>query len=240
VQEHPALVSKVGEGFYFGRLVHSPYFSGLRDGNNAGLYVVGVINAMVGMTDGVDRKLAVGYGDGKKLAASKFLRSPAFVGVDVCSFAADHCVICVSQRFQAEAIGCSAIEDEKDFNIRAETLLEFLRYRGRVRIISVADRVAPIRFANGFQNFRMNSGIVVAGKTAGRFHIRNNVADTCYGTMVVLLREYDGDLGEAATRNYVGRMTLVLMMVVLAFGLLYVAVVAEERQMQEATKPRKR
>ncbi len=58
--------------------------------------------------------------------------------------------------------------------------------------------------------------------------------------MVVLLREYDGDLGEAATRNYVGRMTLVLMMVVLAFGLLYVAVVAEERQMQEATKPRKR
>jgi hypothetical protein len=35
-------------------------------------------------------------------------------------------------------------------------------------------------------------------------------------------------------------MTIVLMMVVLAFGLLYVAVVAEERQMQEATKPRKR
>jgi hypothetical protein len=35
-------------------------------------------------------------------------------------------------------------------------------------------------------------------------------------------------------------MVLVLMMVVLAFGLLYVAVVAEERQMQEATKPRKR
>ena len=58
--------------------------------------------------------------------------------------------------------------------------------------------------------------------------------------MVVLLREYDGDLGEPSTRNYVGRMTLVLMMVVLAFGLLYVAVVAEERQMQEATKPRKR
>jgi len=29
-------------------------------------------------------------------------------------------------------------------------------------------------------------------------------------------------------------------MVILAFGLLYVAVVAEERQMQEARKPRKR
>jgi len=31
-----------------------------------------------------------------------------------------------------------------------------------------------------------------------------------------------------------------LIWLVLAFGLLYVAVVAEERQMQEATKPRKR
>ena len=77
-------------------------------------------------------------------------------------------------------------------------------------------------------------------KLRAGFMIRDNVADTGYGTMVALLREYDGDLGEAATRNYVGRMTLVLMMVVLAFGLLYVAVVAEERQMQEATKPRKR
>ena len=58
--------------------------------------------------------------------------------------------------------------------------------------------------------------------------------------MVVLLYEYDGDLGEAGVRYYGGDMALVLMMVVLAFGLLYVAVVAEERQMQEATKPRKR
>jgi protein-S-isoprenylcysteine O-methyltransferase Ste14 len=58
--------------------------------------------------------------------------------------------------------------------------------------------------------------------------------------MVVLPVEYDSDLGEAGPRYYVGHMTLVLMMVVLAFGLLYVAVVAEERQMQEATKPRKR
>jgi hypothetical protein len=70
--------------------------------------------------------------------------------------------------------------------------------------------------------------------------VRRSRSDVRYGTMVVLLREYDSDLGEAHTRNYVGGMALVLMMVVLAFGLLYVAVVAEERQMQEATKPRKR
>src|ERR1700730_3623876 len=54
VQEHPALVSKEGEGAYFGRLVHSPYFSGLRDRDNAGLHVVRIIDAMVGVTDGVD------------------------------------------------------------------------------------------------------------------------------------------------------------------------------------------
>jgi hypothetical protein len=47
-------------------------------------------------------------------------------------------------------------------------------------------------------------------------------------------------LARPGKRHYVWNMTLVLMMVVLAFGLLYVAVVAEERQMQEATKPRKR
>jgi len=57
---------------------------------------------------------------------------------------------------------------------------------------------------------------------------------------VVLLSEYLSDLGEASLWNYGVAMAIVLMMVVLAFGLLYVAVVAEERQMQEATKPRKR
>ncbi len=57
---------------------------------------------------------------------------------------------------------------------------------------------------------------------------------------MVLLSEYLSDLGEASLWNYGVAMAIVLMMVVLAFGLLYVAVVAEERQMQEATKPRKR
>jgi hypothetical protein len=57
---------------------------------------------------------------------------------------------------------------------------------------------------------------------------------------VVLPGGYRSDLGEVGPRYYVGCMALVLMMVVLAFALLYVAVVAEERQMQETTKPRKR
>ena len=57
---------------------------------------------------------------------------------------------------------------------------------------------------------------------------------------MVLPGGYRRDLGEPKLWAYIQPMTLVLMMVVLAFGLLYVAVVAEERQMQEATKPRKR
>jgi len=35
-------------------------------------------------------------------------------------------------------------------------------------------------------------------------------------------------------------MTLIVFIVVVAFGLLYLAVVAEERHLEEATKPRKR
>ncbi len=35
-------------------------------------------------------------------------------------------------------------------------------------------------------------------------------------------------------------MAVVISLVILAFGLLYVAVAAEERHLQEATKPRKR
>ena len=69
---------------------------------------------------------------------------------------------------------------------------------------------------------------------------RTRVSPHRYGTSVVLLCGYHRDLGEVDGCAYIWPMALVLMMVVLAFGLLYVAVVAEERQMQEATKPRKR
>ena len=70
--------------------------------------------------------------------------------------------------------------------------------------------------------------------------VRRPTSVLAYGTVVVLPREYHSDLGGVDRCGYIRNMTIVLMMVVLAFGLLYVAVVAEERQMQEATKPRKR
>ena len=64
--------------------------------------------------------------------------------------------------------------------------------------------------------------------------------DGSYGTTVVLPAGYVSDLGRMEGSKYIEPMALVLLMVVLACGLLYVAVVAEERHMQEATKPRKR
>ena len=70
--------------------------------------------------------------------------------------------------------------------------------------------------------------------------VRRQECPTHTHTLVVLPGGYRRDLGEPKLWAYIQPMTLVLMMVVLAFGLLYVAVVAEERQMQEATKPRKR
>jgi hypothetical protein len=48
---------------------------------------------------------------------------------------------------------------------------EFLNDCSSVRIVTIADHVAAIDFGHGSQDLRMNSSIVVAGKTAGRFHL---------------------------------------------------------------------
>ena len=84
-----------------------------------------IADAVVGMADGFDRELPVGCGNGNQLAAGEFLRRAAFVGIDMGGFAADHRVIRVGQRFQAQAIGGGAVENEEDFNVLAKMLLEF-------------------------------------------------------------------------------------------------------------------
>jgi hypothetical protein len=61
------------------------------------------------------------------------------------------------------------------------------------------------------------------------------------GTHVVVLSEYQSDLESSVSTGYIGfGMTLVIVMVIVALALLYLAVVAEERHMQEAVKVRKR
>ena len=161
------------------RLVDRPHFGGLGNGDHPRLHVVLIANAVAGVADRFDREFAVAGGNGNQFAAGEFFRRAAFVSVDMSCFGANNSLIRVGQSFQAKAIGRSPVEDHKDFNIRAELPLEFADRRLRPVVVPVADSMALIGFGNRLQHFGMNSGIVVAGKAAGRqpFHVPNNVAD---------------------------------------------------------------
>ncbi len=130
-----------------------------------------VTDAMAGVADGFDGEFAVTGGNGNEFAAGEFFRRAAFVGVDMSGLGADYSVIRVGQSFQAEAVGRGAVEDHKNFDIRAELLLEFADRRLRPGVVPIADRVALIGAGNRLQHFGMNAGIVVAGKAARRFHV---------------------------------------------------------------------
>ena len=136
-----------------------------------------IANAMAGVADRFDREFAVAGGNGNQFAAGEFFRRATLVGVDMSSLGADHSMVRAGQSFQAEAIGRGTVEDHKDFNIRPELALEFADRRLRPGVVPVADGVTLIGFGNRLQHFGMNSGIVVAGKAACRFHVPNNVAD---------------------------------------------------------------
>ena len=170
VQEHAAFVGKLGQGLDFGRLVHRSHLRRLGDRDHARLHVMLIVNAMIGMTDSFDRKFAVGDGNGNEFAAGEFLRRAALVRVDVRGFATNYGVISISQRLEAQAIGGSAVENEEDFNVRPEMLLEFLHHGFGVGIVAISHGMTLISFGDGFQDFGMNSGIIVTGKTARRFH----------------------------------------------------------------------
>ena len=154
------------------RFVHRSYFCGLGNGNDAGLHVVRVADAMVGVAYGFDGKFALPRGNGNQLAAGEFFGRAAFVGINVGSFAADYRVIRVGQCLQAETVGGGAVENNKDANVLAKVLLEFANRGIRVRIVSVAHGVALIGSGNRLQDFGMNSGVVVAGEDAYGLHIR--------------------------------------------------------------------
>ena len=117
VQKHATLVGKASQGLDFVRLIDGTHFSGLRNGDDSRLHMMRVINAVVSMTDGFDRKLAVGHRNRKKLAAGEFLGRAAFVGIDVGGFAADDSVIGIGQRLQAQAIGRRTVKNKENFNI---------------------------------------------------------------------------------------------------------------------------
>lgn len=136
-----------------------------------------ITDAMVCAPDRVDGEFPIVGRNRNQFASSKFFRGTTFVGVDMSRLGADHGMIRIRQRFETEAIGCGAIEYDEDVNVGAKMLLKFA-YRGlRITVISISNRMTLVGRDDGLYDFRMDAGIVVAGKAAPRFHSGNNVAE---------------------------------------------------------------
>ncbi len=136
-----------------------------------------VANAVIGMADGLDRELAIRGGNRNKFAAGEFLRRATFVGIDMGGLGADHGMIGLRQRLQAQAVRSRAVEHNENFNIRTEVLLELADRSLGIRVVPVPHHMPPVDGGNGLQHLRMDAGIVIAGETADRFHGTNNVAE---------------------------------------------------------------
>ena len=70
------------------------------------------------------------------------------------------------QRLQAEHIGSSSVKGEEDFDAGSKMFFEFCDGRARVGVVTVRDDVALICTGERFENFGMDSSIVVAGKAS--------------------------------------------------------------------------
>ncbi len=134
-------------------------------------------DAMVRTLHGFDGKLPIVGWNGKQFAPGKFFRSATFVGIDVRGLGADHGMIGIRQRFQAEAIGSGAVEHDEDVNVGAKMLLKFAYCGFGVGVISVSNRMTLVGGEDSRYDFRMDARVVVAGKAASRFHGGNNVAE---------------------------------------------------------------
>ena len=167
VQIHSALVGKMGQGFNFFGPVDRAHLGGLRNGNHSGLHVMLVADAVIGMANGIERDLSVLMGQRNQFAAGESFGSPALVGIDVREVAAQDRVVGASERLQAQHVRSRAVKGEKYLDAGAEMLLQLCLRRGGVRIGAVAYHVPVVHLRDGCQNFRVDSGVVVAGKAAG-------------------------------------------------------------------------
>src|SRR5580658_6544031 len=124
VQVHVALVGKTGQGTYLFWLVNRAHLGALRNRNNAGLRVVLVANAMVGVADGIQRDLAVLMGQWNQLAAGVLLRRAAFVAVDVGIVAAQDRLKGLGQGLQTQNVGSRAVESEENCDAGSKMFLK--------------------------------------------------------------------------------------------------------------------
>src|SRR5689334_23003309 len=161
---------EVGETANFVWLINRPNFGRLSNRNDARLNVVLVADAVVYGMHGFDGQLPLFGRNRDQLAAGKFLRSAAFVDIDMCALSADHGVVGVGQRLQTETVRSCAVKYEEDLYVVAELPLE-LPHRGvGVRVVPVSDHMSLVHRGKRFQDLRVYTGIVVAGKTARSLH----------------------------------------------------------------------
>jgi len=157
----------------------------------------------------------------------------------------------IRERLQSEAIGGCAVEDEENFNVVTELLLELSNGGSGVRVIAVADNVPLIYGRKRLQHFRMHTGVVVAGKATDWLHGSTNLADSSHltghpgraaglsflGTLVTLKQLP----GRDRVQFDIGSLMLLAVTIVLGgFGLLYLAVRNEERHMSRTARQQKR
>src|SRR5579864_2916993 len=172
MQVHVALMGEVGERPNLARLVDSAHFRGLRNGNDSRLHVMFVADTVVGVTNDFYVELAIGSSDGDQLAAGELFGRATLVGVDVRRSGAEYRVIRLGQSLQAEDVRSCSVEDGKDLSLGAKVFAEGVDHEGGVGVGAVADHVAFVDECDGFENFGMNAGVVVAGEAANGLHAR--------------------------------------------------------------------
>jgi hypothetical protein len=114
----------------------------------------------------LDREFAIRCIDEQQFAAGKFLRRAALVHMHVRTVNANDRLMRPGDRLQAQHIRARAAKHKVDGYVFPEVLLKQLRSAGGDGIISVRDHVTVVGSFDGFNNFRMHTGVIVTGEAS--------------------------------------------------------------------------
>src|SRR5258708_22344086 len=128
--------------------VHRSHLRGLRDRNHLRLHMMLIADPVVRAGYGFDRQLSQGRRQRNELAASQFLRSAAFVRIDVRHLRTKDRVIGPSQCRQAQYVCRGSVENEEYLDIVAKLLPELPHRRLRVRIVSISHCMSLVAALN--------------------------------------------------------------------------------------------
>ncbi len=118
------LVGEVGQLAKLVWLVNRSHLGRLGDRDRSRLYMVFNPDSVIRSAHTFNRQFSILRGNRNQLAACELFWSATFIHVDVRGLTADDGVIRVGEGLEAEAIGCSAVEDKRHFNIRSKMPLE--------------------------------------------------------------------------------------------------------------------